>query len=151
MKKYFLCLSLFLIAQWSLGQNVKQLFAEFSKTANAECVNLNNLETSFLKPFVKSNDIPGLKNMKAVQVIDLSNCPEEVKQRFAEKVKSLNDKEYETMVSSNENGERVRVLVKIKKEEISELVVITTGDDASLVKIKGSFKQSDLAKYTTNQ
>lgn len=150
-KKYFLCISMLLAAQWSLGQNVKQLFTEFSSAPNVECVNLGDLGASLMKSFMGSKDIPGLSKVDALQVIDLSNCSAETKNKFAEKVKSLKDEEYETLVRSNENGENVRVLVKMNKEEIGELVVITTGNETSLVKIKGCFKRSDISKLTGNQ
>jgi hypothetical protein len=58
---------------------------------------------------------------------------------------------YETLVRSNENGENVRVLVKMNNEDISELVVVTTGKEAALVKIKGKFNKSDISKLTNKQ
>ena len=97
---------------------------------------------------MSGKDIPGLKGTDSVQVLDLSSCSSNIKDDFAKKVKTLKDEGYETLVRSNENGENVRVLVKIKNEEIRELVVISTGNDSSLVKIKGKFKKSDIAKLT---
>jgi len=147
-KKCILCISMLLIAQWSMGQNIDNLFAEFSNVPNVENVKLNKFLMTFIKPFMSGKDIPGLKGTDSVQVLDLSSCSSNIKDDFAKKVKTLKDEGYETLVRSNENGENVRVLVKIKNEEIRELVVISTGNDSSLVKIKGKFKKSDIAKLT---
>jgi len=147
-KKCILCISMLLVAQWSFGQNIDKLFAEFSDAPNVENVKLNKFLMTLIKPFANGEDMAGLKGTDSLQVLDLSECSSDIKKEFAEKVKSLIDEGYETLVRSNDNGENVRVMVKVKNEEIRELVVVSTGNDASLVRIKGKFKQSDLAKFT---
>lgn len=147
-KKCILCITLLLVTQWGFSQNINQLFAEFSDAPNVECVKLNKFAMTFVKPFISDKDMQGLKDIDSIQVLDLSGCSSDVKDRFTERVKTLKNEDYETLVRSNENGENVRVLVKMYKEEIRELVVLTTGGDISLVKIKGKFNQSDLAKLT---
>lgn len=101
-----------LIAQWSMGQNIDNLFAEFSNVPNVENVKLNKFLMTVIKPFMSGKDIPGLKGTDSVQVLDLSSCSSNIKDDFTKKVKTLKDEGYETLVRSNENGENVRVLVK---------------------------------------
>jgi predicted HAD superfamily phosphohydrolase YqeG len=43
-----------------------------------------------------------------------------VKERFSEAIKSLKDPLFETMINSNENGERIKG--KIKKSDIEKIV-----------------------------
>ena len=150
-KKYFLCISLFLVAQLSLGQNIEKLFKEFSDAPNVENVKLDKSMMALAKPFAKGDDLGGVKDIDSLQVLDLSKCSSEIKDKFAEKVKTLNAEGYETLVRSNENGENVRVLVKMNNGDISELVVVTTGKEAALVKIKGKFNKSDISKLTNKQ
>lgn len=150
-KKYFLCISLFLVAQLSLGQNIEKLFKEFSDAPNVENVKLDKSMMTLAKSFAKGDDLGGVKDIDSLQVLDLSKCSSEIKDKFAEKVKTLNAEGYETLVRSNENGENVRVLVKMNNEDISELVVVTTGKEAALVKIKGKFNKSDISKLTNKQ
>lgn len=150
-KKYFLCISLFLVAQLSLGQNIEKLFKEFSDAPNVENVKLDKSMMALAKPFAKGDDLGGVKDIDSLQVLDLSKCSSEIKDKFAEMVKTLNAEGYETLVRSNENGENVRVLVKMNNGDISELVVVTTGKEAALVKIKGKFNKSDISKLTNKQ
>lgn len=150
-KKYFLCISLFLVAQLSLGQDIEKLFKEFSDAPNVENVKLDKSMMALAKPFAKGDDLGGVKDIDSLQVLDLSKCSSEIKDKFAEMVKTLNAEGYETLVRSNENGENVRVLVKMNNGDISELVVVTTGKEAALVKIKGKFNKSDISKLTNKQ
>ena len=100
---------------------------------------------------MSGEDTRGLKGINSMQILALSSCSSDIKNSFAEKVKTLNDESYETLVRSNQNGENVRILVKIDKEEIRELVILTTGEGAAIVKIKGKFNKSDLAKLTDKE
>lgn len=150
-KKFILCISMLLVAQWSLGQNIDKLFAEFSDAPNVENVKINKFLMTLIKPFMSGEDTRGLKGINSMQILALSSCSSDIKNSFAEKVKTLNDESYETLVRSNQNGENVRILVKIDKEEIRELVILTTGEGAAIVKIKGKFNKSDLAKLTDKE
>ena len=54
---------------------------------------------------------------------------------------------YETMVNVNEEGNRTKVMVRIDKDIIRELVILTTdGGDDALIRIKGKIKPSDIEK-----
>ena len=50
------------------------------------------------------------------------------------------------MLTSNEKGSRTKVMVRIEKDMIRELVVLTTGSRNALVRIKGKIKPSDVNK-----
>jgi hypothetical protein len=39
-KKFILCMSMLLVAQWSLGQNIDKLFSEFSHAPKVENVKI---------------------------------------------------------------------------------------------------------------
>lgn len=145
LKKSLIFMAFILISQYGFSQNVDKLFSEFSHSPHAETVNLSKFLTSLIKPFSKE-----LKGIDSINVLDMSECPTEVKDNFSKKVKKLKDDKYETLVRSNEDGENTQVLVKIKDEAIRELVVITTGSDCCLVRIKGKFKQSDVASLVND-
>lgn len=136
---YLICLILFISSPWSFAQSIDRLFKEYKKVENVECVNVGGFLMSFVKPFCKE-----AAGVNSIQVIDLSSCTVDVKSEFTKKVKKLKDKDYETLVRHNEDGETTLVLIAIKKEEIRELIVITTGEDCTMVRIKGRIKQSDV-------
>ncbi len=141
-KKCIFCLTLFFMAQLSYGQNINELFVEFSTAEKAESVKLNKFAMAFIKPFTNNE----LKGVSSMQVLDLSQCKQSIKEEFAEKSKKIKDQGYETLLQSKEDNEDVRILVKIKDDIIRELIILTSGDDCALVKISGKFSKSDIER-----
>lgn len=141
MKKYMAILALLIAFQAGYSQkNVDQLFKEFSKVENTEGVKLGKFFMSFAGLFTDTMGVDG------VEVYSFDNSPSEVKERLNKAIQTLKDSRFETMVSSNEKGSRVRVLVKIEEEMIREMVVVTTGESNALVRIKGKIKPSDIQR-----
>ena len=63
-----------------------------------------------------------------------------------EETSHLVDKGYETLVSVNDEGEKVRIYLQREKGEISELLIVNlSDDDASMVQLKGKIKESEIA------
>jgi hypothetical protein len=81
-----------------------------------------------------------------VEVWSLTDCDEAFKSKFDKAVRSLKDEAYETMLTANEDGERVKILVKLKDEMIRELVVVSSGNSQALIRIKGKIKPSDIER-----
>ena len=94
--------------------------------------------------------------LPALLLLSLGAAPQEedptapylagVKERFSAAVRDLRDADYETMLTSNEDGERTRILVRIEDDLIRELVIVTTGDDNALVRIKGKISPADVER-----
>ena len=118
--------------------SVEQLFNSFSKEKHITHVSLGGFTMSLAKLFTDTKGVSG------VEVYAFDECESSVKERLNDAIKNLKDNSYETLVSSNENGERTKVLVKIKDDFINEIVVIAGGDDPALVRIKGKIKPDDV-------
>ncbi len=84
--------------------------------------------------------------VNGIEVLEFGSCNSDVKQRFEKAIKELKDPDFETMVTSNEKGSRTKVMVRIEKDMIREMVVLTTGNSNALVRIKGKIKPSDIEK-----
>ena len=79
-----------------------------------------------------------IRKIKSIKVLDLESCTASVKERFNKKVNKLNLKGYDELMRVNDEGEKVRVLMKTKKETIRELLFVCTGkEDCTLVQING--------------
>lgn len=63
---------------------------------------------------------------------------------------SFSKQDHVTKVTSNEKDSRTKVMIRIDKEMIRELVVLTTGKDNALIRIKGKIKPSDIEKVVKN-
>jgi len=140
-KKGIVILTMITVCQATFGQrSVDRLFREFSNSPAATSVNIGKITMSFASLFTETMGVDG------VEVFSFDECAQEVKDRLATAVSNLKDAAYETMISSNENGERVRVLVRIDEEMIREMVVVVTGNSHALVRIKGKIKPEDIQR-----
>jgi hypothetical protein len=117
---------------------VEQLFYTFSKEKNTTHVSLGSFTMSLARLFTDTKGVSG------VEVYAFDECENSVKERFNDAIKNIKDSSYETLVSTTDNGERTKVLVKIKDDYISEIVVLAGGNDPALVRIKGKIKPDDV-------
>jgi DNA repair exonuclease SbcCD nuclease subunit len=121
-------------------KSVSQLFNNFSKEKGVVRVDVGKLTMAFASLFT---DAMGVKE---VEVLSFDDCNESVKEKLNHAIASLKDDNYETMISVNEGKERTKVLVKLKDESIREIIVLTTGEDPAIIRIKGKIKLSDFEK-----
>lgn len=145
MKKYIAIFALLLVCQVGYSQkyNVDELFKEFSRTKSSESVKLGGFFMSFAGMFTETMGVKG------IEVYDFDECDQEVKEKLTQAVRNLKDSRFETMISSNKDGERTKVLVRIDGDYIREMVVVTTGDSYVLVRIKGKIKPSDFEEVAS--
>lgn len=125
-------------SQTGKSYTVDKLFSEFAKEKNVESVKMGGFVMSFVNLFADTKGVSG------IEVRSFEECDESIKERFNEAIKNLKDNVYETMVQTNEGGERTKILVKIEKDLIRELVVVTGGKDAALIRIKCKIKPEDI-------
>jgi len=141
--KLIIALLFAFMANTGYGKNdAKELFKNFSNRKNVEKVSLGMVPMKLVGLFTNTMGV------NRVEVLSLENCSQEVKEEFEKAVRGFKSTEFETLVSTNENGENTKVLVCIKKDAIRELLVLTTGDDPALVRIQGKIKPSDIEKVT---
>jgi hypothetical protein len=119
---------------------VEDLFSEFSKSKDVKTVRLNRMTMKLASLFTDT------MGAESIEVVDLDKCADGVKERFTGAIADLKDKTFDTMINTSKNGRRVRVLVRITDDMIREMVVISSGDNTTLVRIKGKIRQSDIEK-----
>ena len=117
---------------------VEALFSSFSKEKNITHVKIDGVIMKFANVFSDTKGVTG------VEVYSFEECNKEVKDKLNNAIKTLKDNTYETIVSSNQNGENTKILVKVKDDFINEIVVIAGGNDPALVRIKGKIKPEDI-------
>lgn len=153
MKKYLFTLLLLVVCHLGYGQSIDGLFNEFGSERNADCVNVSPFLMSIGKMFAghqEGSEIVG--KIKSMRVLDLEGCSANVKERFNNKVGKLNVNGYDELMRVNDDGEKVRVLMKIKKEVIRELLLVCTGnEDCTLIQINGKFTKDDIDKLVNQE
>lgn len=141
MKKYMVILAFLIICQAGYSQkNVEQLFKEFARAEQSDGVKLGKIFMSFAGLFTDTMGVDG------IEAYSFDSSPSDVKERLTLAMRNLKDKNYETMVSSNENNLRTKILVRIEEDVIREMVIVTTGGANTLVRIKGKIKPSDIER-----
>lgn len=129
----------------SYGQySVERLFDEFSGTRGVERVSLGKGLMRLAR--CMGQDVKGVER---IDVFGFSRCEPALKSRLEDAVRSLKDEEYETLLTSNGENERTRILVKVVNSEIRELVLLTTGSEPALIRLKGKIRPPD-AEHLVN-
>jgi len=144
-KILFVLLALFLICPVMRSQkSIDQLFNDFSKEKGVTHVNVGKITMTFAGLFT---DVMGVSG---IEVFSFDECEQSVKDKLNQAIASLKDEKYETMISVNEDKAHTRIMMKLKDDVIKELVVLTTGDDLAMIRIKGNIKPSDVEKVINN-
>ena len=123
---------------------VEDLFKTFSKDKNITHVKVGGFVMTLARVFTDTKGVSG------VEVYAFDECDAQVKAKLNTAINNLKDNAYETLVSTTQNGEKTKVLVKIKDNYINEIVVIAAGDDPALVRIKGKIKPDDIQNVVKN-
>ncbi|HIZ87465.1 MAG TPA: DUF4252 domain-containing protein [Candidatus Coprenecus pullistercoris] len=165
MKRVFtpIFLSLLLLSAAVLpagARNVKSLYELYADKPGAESVSVGRFWINLAKLVVAfgqeeaglSDDetdiaLKTLSHINAVRVADLSGCSEKVLAQFAEDVEKCETGDYVVLTEVHDDGDDARVLVRKDGDIISELVVISAGDDPAIIQIEGKITEEEAAKY----
>lgn len=139
-KRYFILLMVFCLSVTGFSQrriSVNDFYQAFAYSKKAEKVSVGRFLMFIASPFI-DKELKGCK-ITGVQVISLEECDQQTKDRFHQQLSLVNDNRYETFIKSNTEEGKVRIFAKIVKDQIRELLIITSGDDPAIVRIKGRF------------
>ena len=136
MKKMVLSLAAMILISFTMkSQTVDELFAEYGQAKGVTRIHIGNVGMMFASLF---EDTMGVDK---INVLSLDACDLHFRTKADRAIRSLNDAHYETLVTVNDHDEHVRVLTKMRKNIIRELVVLKTknnGGEIALIRIKGS-------------
>lgn len=156
MKKIVAMIALMIAGQNTFAQSTKDIFEEFGKEYKAESVSISPFLMTIGRMFMDDDTPKAVKQVRSMKVLDLEECPQAVKERFAQRIKDLDTEGYETLMQVNDEGEKVRILMKTDKQAVKELLFLCTGnDDCALIQLKGNIRKTDIAElmneHTTDQ
>lgn len=141
MRRILAILAIILISNVGYGQErVGDIFNSFRGENNVTSVSLGELTMKLASLFTETMGVD------AIEILEFDDCSSDVKDRLSKAISNIKDPDYETMVTTNEDDSRTKILVKIKNEMIRELVVCTSGSDNALIRIKGKIKPEDIEK-----
>ncbi|MDR2119886.1 MAG: DUF4252 domain-containing protein [Tannerella sp.] len=143
MKRILLTLAAICLCSLAVdAQTVDRLFADGVKETGVERVKIG--KAGMWLAGLLGNTI----GVKGIDVLEFGRCHPSVREKLNRTIRSLNDPKYELLMTANDDGEYVRVLIRTKKGNIRELVVLTTtANDATIVRIRGKINLSDLKQF----
>ena len=128
------------------GNCIDNLSHSITRLPNVEKVTLNSLVLGLIKPF--SPEMKGINSMNILNADELSTADYNQLKKL---LNQCNGNGYETLVSTNEEDEMARILMKIEKEKIREIVIISLEkDEVSFIRIKGAIDPEQLNTIIEN-
>ena len=145
MRKIIVVMAFMFGIQMSQAQTVDGIIREFRSEEDAVCVKVPWLPMKLVGLFADDEAGRVIRHISSIRVLDLSDCSQQVQERFAAELQKLKMKGYEPLLTVKDEGSHVKMWGKMNDERISELVIGVSGDgDATLCCIKGNLTMDDL-------
>lgn len=91
-----------------------------------------------------------LNNISSIEILDLSGCHISVKESFKKDISNDNHNGYELLTRIKDSDDDLRIFIKKEKNKIKEFLMVTSGEDASMIKIKGNMSTEEIINFTNN-
>lgn len=145
MRKIIVVMALMFGIQMSQSQTVDGIIREFCSEEDAVCVKVPWLPMRLVGLFADDEAGRVIRHISSIRVLDLSDCSQQVQERFATELQQLKMKGYEPLLTVKDDDSHIKMWGKMNDERISELVIGVSGDgDATLCCIKGNLTMDDL-------
>lgn len=93
-----------------------------------------------------------VRKIKSIRTLDLEECSADVKRRFSADMQKLEMNDYEPLVTSRDDGETVKIMMKTKGDVIREVVIICSdSNDCALVWLNCKVKKDEIQSLVDMQ
>lgn len=158
MKKAIMLLAMMtMTAMNTMGKDAKTLIKEFQRSEEAEHIHISPTLMKLARIAARKSDTDEagkqvLKKIKCMDILCLSDCKQNVKNRFAEKFDNLEKDGYQPLLTANSEGEQVKLMMLDKDDTIHELAILTAdGEDCVMILIEGKMSQKDIQTLVDEQ
>lgn len=152
MKKTIATLALIFALQGVYAQSIDDMFNRYKDKNGTEFVSIPPFLIKLGRLFMDKDDKDYrlIKGVNSVKTLDMEDCSSEVKESFLKDVNKLNLSGYETLVQTKEKGETVKLIAKMDKEAIRELIILITGnEECGLTLLEGKLMKEDINMIMT--
>ncbi len=135
------------------NDEVESIFKEFKSGDNVTYV---NLPKTLIKLGLKAaNDETAnalAEQIDGLQILTFEKANQKTKDGLYNRISKLESKGYEPMVKVNEDGEKVRILIKGNEQEVQSIVILALDhEDCSLIKIDGRINPANIDDIVKSQ
>jgi hypothetical protein len=152
MKKTIATLALIFALQGVYAQSIDDMFNRYKDKNGTEFVSIPPFLIKLGRLFMdkEDKDYRLIKGVNSVKTLDMEDCSSEVKESFLKDANKLNLSGYETLVQTKEKGETVKLIAKMDKEAIRELIILITGnEECGLTLLEGKLMKEDINMIMT--
>lgn len=152
-----LLLILAAVMQMASAKSLGRLIEDYRYQKNAEYVHVTPLLMKMAWTAMGHDARSGeegrlVRKIKSIRTLDLEECSADVKHRFSADVQKLEMSGYEPLVTTRDDGETVKIMMKAKGDVIRELVIICSdSDDCALVWLNCKVKMNEIQSLVDMQ
>ena len=139
------------------AKSLGRLIEDYRYQKNAEYVHVTPLLMKMARTAMGHDALTGeegrlVRKIKSIRTLDLEECSADVKHRFSADVQKLEMSGYEPLVTTRDDGETVKIMMKAKGDVIRELVIICSdSDDCALVWLNCKVKMNEIQSLVDMQ
>lgn len=143
--------------QMASAKSLGRLIEDYRYQKNAEYVHVTPLLMKMARTAMGHDARTGeegrlVRKIKSIRTLDLEECNADVKRRFSADVQKLEMSGYEPLVTTRDDGETVKIMMKAKGDVIRELVIICSdSDDCALVWLNCKVKMNEIQSLVDMQ
>lgn len=143
--------------QMASAKSLGRLIEDYRYQKNAEYVHVTPLLMKMAWTAMGHDARSGeegrlVRKIKSIRTLDLEECSADVKHRFSADVQKLEMSGYEPLVTTRDDGETVKIMMKAKDDVIRELVIICSdNDDCALVWLNCKVKMNEIQSLVDMQ
>ena len=132
---------------------VESIFKEFKSEKDVTYVNLPKMLIKFgMKAADDKIADAFAEQIDGLQILAFKDADQKTKDSFYNRINKLEMKGYEPMVKVNEDGEKVRILIKGNEQEVQSIVILALDhEDYSLIKIDGRINPANIDDIVKSQ
>ena len=143
--------------QMASAKSLGRLIEDYRYQKNAEYVHFTPLLMKMARTAMghdarSDEECRLVRKIKSIRTLDLEECSADVKRRFSADVQKLEMDDYEPLVTSRDDGETVKIMMKTKGDVIRELVIICSdSNDCALVWLNCKVKKDEIQSLVDMQ
>ena len=125
------------------------LFKELRKIENANYTNISSVMMTMARAMTSGDEKSFLENIKSMRIITFNDCSASDVEQVANRLRTIEFKDYEPGVTTTEGNTEMRVFIKTKGDEVKEIIIATLiENNVTLMQINGNLSIEDLEKLS---